>query len=256
MREVKKYIIYKLQYILIPIIILLIWQVGSFLGIIKEYTISSPIKVLITTYQMIKSTVLLENILWSVFRVIIGFLLAAILGISFGILTARSKTFAKYTDCILQIIKPIPPIAWIPIAILWFGIGEFTKIFIIFLGAFFPIFSNVVDGIKQIDSKYIEVAEVLEIPKRKMILKVILLGALPSIMTGLRVGLGSAWMCVVAAEMIAATRGVGYMLMDGRSLSRPDIVILGMFVIGIIGKVMNDFLLKLEKRKIYWNRKK
>lgn len=253
-KENSKKLYPKIQYIVVPIIILIIWGIAGMLGWIKGYTIPTLGKVFETAWLLTKSFVLIEHIIYSVLRVLVGFLIAAILGIVLGIFTALSKTFYTYSDCLIQILKPVPPIAWIPIAILWLGIGEPTKIFIIFIGAFFPVFANTVDGIRQIEGKYVEVAEVLEIPRMKFIKKVIILGSLPSIMTGLRVGLGSAWMCVVAAEMVAATRGIGYMLMDGRSLSRPDMVILGMFIVGIIGKLMNGWLLKLEKKKIYWQK--
>ncbi len=122
------------------------------------------------------------------------------------------------------------------------------------MGAFFPIFINTVDGIKNIDAKYFELAQVYEVPKMKLIRKIVIPGALPQIMTGIRLGLGNAWVCVVAAEMIGATTGVGYMLADGRSLSRPDVVILGMLIVGIIGKIMDDLILRLRDKIIIWNK--
>ena len=152
----------------------------------------------------------------------------------------------------IQIIRPIPPIAWIPLAILWFGIGENSKIYIILLGAFFPIFTNVVEGIHRVDKKLIEVAYVLEIPKGKFIRKVIMPSSLPFIMTGIRLGLSGAWMCVVAAELIASTSGVGYMISDARQLSQTDVVIVGMLIIGVIGKTMDVLLLKLQRSLVKW----
>ena len=119
--------------------------------------------------------------------------------------------------------------------------------------SFFPIFVNTVDGVKNIDTKYFELAKVYEIPKNKLINKIIVPGALPTIMTGIRLGLGNAWVCVVAAEMIGATSGVGFMLSDGRSMSRPDIVILGMLIVGIVGKIMDDLLKILRNKVITWS---
>ena len=112
---------------------------------------------------------------------------------------------------------------------------------------------NTVDGVKNIDTKYFELAKVYEIPKNKLINKIIVPGALPTIMTGIRLGLGNAWVCVVAAEMIGATSGVGFMLSDGRSMSRPDIVILGMLIVGIVGKIMDDLLKILRNKVITWS---
>ena len=156
------------------------------------------------------------------------------------------------TDLIIQVIKPIPPIAWIPLAILWFGIGEQSKVFIIFLGAFFPVIVNTIDGIRQTDQKLVEVARILEVSKGRFILQVVIPGAFPAIMTGLRVGLMVAWMCVVAAELIAASSGVGYLIMDARQLSQSDVVLVGMITIGIIGKLMDSLISQIEKRVITW----
>jgi sulfonate transport system permease protein len=153
---------------------------------------------------------------------------------------------------IIQLIRPIPPIAWLPLAILWFGIEEGSKVFIIALGAFFPIFTNVLDGVRQTDHKFVELAQVLEVPKGRFILRVVVPGALPFIMTGLRVGLAFAWMCVVAAELSAGMKGVGYMLTDARALAQTDKVLVGMLAIGVVGKAMDCALQALEKRLIRW----
>ena len=128
----------------------------------------------------------------------------------------------------IQVLRPIPPIAWIPLAILWFGIRESSKVFIIFLGAVFPIVINTLEGIRATDRRFVELARVLEVPRGRFVRQVILPGALPAIITGLRVGLGNAWVCVVAAELIAADKGVGFIIVDGRELSRTDVVIAGM----------------------------
>lgn len=240
-------------YLSLPIIILIVWKIADIVGYIKPYTMPAPEKVLETAVDVLKSGELIGHILASFFRVIEGFFIALILALILGIGMGLSKKIETFTDITVQILKPIPPIAWIPLAILWFGIGEFSKIFIIIIGAFFPILLNVVDGIKNIDDKYLELGKVYEVPKAKFIRGVILPGALPYIMTGVRVGLGNAWVCVVAAEMIAATKGVGYMLTDGRNMSRPDLVILGMLIIGIIGKIMDDILKKISIKITKWN---
>jgi sulfonate transport system permease protein len=256
MKKPKKFsskILFLGLYLALPIIILIIWKAADIAGFIKPYTMPAPEKVLKTAGDILKNGTLIGHILASFFRVIEGFGIALILALILGIGIGLSKKLEIFTDITVQILKPIPPIAWIPLAILWFGIGEVSKIFIIILGAFFPILLNVVDGIKNIDDKYLELGKVYEVPKIKFIRGVILPGALPSIMTGVRVGLGNAWVCVVAAEMIAATKGVGYMLTDGRNMSRPDLVILGMLIIGIVGKVMDDVLKSISTKITKWN---
>jgi len=239
-------------YFALPALVLAVWEAADLLGQIKPYTMPSLKKVAFTAVEMIRNGKLAAHILASIARVLEGFLTASAVALILGIAIGLSPTMESFTLLALQILRPIPPIAWIPLAILWFGIGELSKIYIIFVGAFFPVLVNVVDGIKTIDPRLFELARVYETPRRKLILKVILPGAMPSIMTGLRVGLGNAWICVVAAEMIAATRGVGYMLSDGRSLARPDIVILGMIIVGIIGKVMDDIISRVRTQILVW----
>ena len=242
-----------LLYMSLPIILILIWKAADIAGIIKPYTLPPPEKVIKTAIDFLNDGTLWGHIGASVIRVAEGFLIALVAALVLGVAIGLFRKFEIATDVLLQILKPIPPIAWIPLSILWFGIGESSKVFIIFVGAFFPILVNVVDGIKNIDLKFLEISRVYEVKRIRVITKVILPGAMPFIMTGIRVGLGNAWMCVVAAEMIAATRGVGYMLMDGRNLARPDMVLLGMLTIGIIGKVMDDLLRLFAKKVIKWN---
>lgn len=251
--KTKKGIGYWALYIALPLIILIIWESANLAGNLKPYTMPAPVTIVETTIEYIQNGKLFTNIGVSFIRVIEGFLLALVAGFAIGINVSIFSKFDTFTDLVIQVLRPIPPIAWIPLAILWFGIGQGSKIFIIFLGSFFPIFLNTVEGVKGIDGKFFELAQVYEIPKIKLIRKIIIPGALPSIMTGIRLGLGNAWVCVVAAEMIGATSGVGFMLSDGRSMSRPDIVILGMLIVGIVGKIMDDILRFLRKKLITWN---
>lgn len=248
----KKGVSYWLLYIALPLMLLLIWEGCDLAGLLKPYTMPSPKTIIDTTVAYIENGKLFKNISVSLLRVLEGFAIAFVAGSVLGISASISWKIETFTDLTIQILRPIPPIAWIPLAILWFGIGQASKIFIIFLGAFFPIFLNTVEGVKSIDSKYFELAQVYEVPKRELIRHIVIPGALPSIMTGIRLGVGNAWVCVVAAEMIGATSGVGFMLSDGRSLSRPDIVILGMLIVGIVGKIMDDILRVLHRKLITW----
>ncbi|QIB68024.1 ABC transporter permease [Aminipila butyrica] len=240
-------------YIALPLILIAVWQGYNLAGKLTPYTMPEPMAIINTAIDYIQNGKLFENVTVSFIRVIEGFLLALVSAFIIGINVSIFPKFNLFTDLLIQILRPIPPIAWIPLAILWFGIGQESKIFIIFLGAFFPIFVNTVDGVRNIDSKYFELSQVYEVSRQKLIRKIIIPGALPSIMTGIRLGLGNAWVCVVAAEMIGATSGVGYMLSDGRSLSRPDIVILGMLIVGIVGKIMDDLLKLIREKLITWN---
>jgi sulfonate transport system permease protein len=240
------------QYIAMPLTILLIWQLMCRTSLVSPVALPSPFAVGTTLWKLIYEGHLLVDVYVSIVRVLEGFGIAVSLALPLGVAIGISRTLARITDLFIQCLRPIPPIAWIPLAILWFGIGETSKIFIIFLGAFFPIVINVMDGIRQTDHRYVELADVLEVTWWRFIRKVVLPGALPSIMTGLRVGLGTAWVCVVAAELIAAESGVGYIIVDGRELSQPDVVIAGMIVIGVIGKLMDVLLKRLEVHLVPW----
>ena len=219
----------------------------------KVYNLPAPELIVKDAVDKIKDGTLWKHIGVSFVRVLKGFFLAMITALVLGVFIGLSKSFERFTELVIQILKPIPPIAWIPLAILWFGIGESSKIYIIFYGAFFPILLNTVDGIHNIDDRYLELGRVYEVSKWRLVWKVILPGALPSILTGIRVGLGNAWICVVAAEMIAATKGVGYMLSNGRSMSRADDVILAMLLIGIVGKIMDDVLRAVSQKIMRWS---
>jgi len=240
------------QYVILPITILVVWEALSQAGLITPWILPPPTCVAGTLWSMIISGRLGEHILASILRVVKGFGTAALLGIAGGTLIGLSSTIRIATDLLMQFLKPVPPLAWIPLAILWFGIDELSKIFIIFLGAFFPILINVISGIRNTDTKFVELARILDVSRWKFIRQVVIPGALPSVMTGLRVGLAAAWMCVVAAEMIAASKGVGYMIMDARQLSQTDVVLAGIATIGVIGKAMDVLLLKLERRLVGW----
>lgn len=240
-------------YFALPILVLIVWEYICHFGNVKVYNMPAPEVIIKDAVEKIQNGVLWKHIAISFLRVLEGFAIAAVSALILGTLIGLSKHFERFTELVLQILKPIPPIAWIPLAILWFGIGETSKLYIIFYGAFFPILLNTIDGIHNIDKRYIELGRVYEVDKWRLVWKVILPGALPSILTGIRVGLGNAWVCVVAAEMIAATRGIGYMLSNGRSMSRADDVILAMLLIGIVGKFMDDILKWVSGKIMKWN---
>ena len=238
--------------LVLPFSLVLVWETVCRAGLVNNYAMPAPETVVQTAADSIRDGSLWGHILTSFFRVHEGFMLAAVFGLVIGVTMGLSKKAEHFFEVTVQILKPIPPIAWIPLAILWFGIGEQSKLFIIILGAFFPILLNTISGIHNLDPRYLELAEVYEMSRKRLITKIILPGAMPEILTGIRIGLGNAWVCVVAAEMIAASQGIGYMLSNGRSMSRPDIVILGMLLIGIIGKVVDDLLKLVFSKLIEW----
>ncbi|MFA5040526.1 MAG: ABC transporter permease [Bdellovibrionales bacterium] len=239
-------------YVFLPVALLIVWQLLYELGFIRALLLPPPSKIADTFLALLMSGDLLRHLGISLLRVIEGFALASVVGLALGTAIGLSRALDRSTDLMIQLMKPIPPIAWIPLTILWFGIGEESKVFIIFLGALFPILVNTIDGIRQTDGRYVELARVFETKRLRFIMRVVLPGALPSIMTGLRVGMMIAWMCVVAAELIAAPSGIGFMIMDARQMMQTDQVFVGMIAIGATGKVLDVLLRMVERRLIVW----
>lgn len=226
---------------------LIIWKIIALKAILPP-----PETIIEVLLLELKQGILLRHMLISLFRVSIGFSLAIIIGIPLGLLIGMFKPIFNLLNGLIGALKSIPPIALIPLAILWFGIGEFSKIYIIAYGVFFPIILNTIFGVKSIDKNLIKMAKSMNLKRFKMFKEVILPGALPSIMNGLRIGLGVGWMCLVAAEMIGATSGLGFMIEESRLLLLIPKVILYMAIIGILGYITDKFFLLIEKKFIPW----
>ncbi len=234
------------------VVLLVVWQALCDLGFVRPVLLPSPLAIARTMWEMARSGELAVHVAVSGARVLQGFSIAAVLALALGILMGLARPLNRLADLIIQILKPIPPIAWIPLSILWFGIGEGAKVFIIFLGAFFPILVSTLDAVRQTDARYVELARVLEVPRLNFIREVMIPGAMPQIMTGLRLGVTMSWMCVVAAELIAASSGIGFLIMDGRVMSDASVVLAGMITLGILGKLTDDALRFTERRLVRW----
>ena len=246
--------IFKLfEHLILVLFIILVWCFISGTDAVNSILLPSPKAIGTMFLKKIADKTLLVAIGVSVGRVIKGYLCAVIAGICMGVFIGLSEHMYRMTKIVIQILKPIPPIAWIPLVILWMGIGESSKVFLIFLGGFFVVLINVIDGIRYIDPKLIEVATAVETPRMKYIFYLVIPAAMPSIFTGLKVALGTSWSCVVAAELVAASSGVGYMISNARNFGQMDVVSIGMISIGIVGKLMDEILKLIEKRILTWN---
>jgi ABC-type nitrate/sulfonate/bicarbonate transport system permease component len=243
----------------IPLLLILIWQGLSSLQVIPSYKLPSPIEIVLGFRDLLMIGVPPGNLLhnhmfYSLYRVALGYAIAALLAIPLGLLMGWSSKFLRMIRPLFELVRPIPPLAWIPIAILWFGIGIKSAAFIIFLGAFFPILLNTISGVLSIHPILIEAARTLHAKEKDVFLKVLLPGAVPSIFVGMRIGIGIGWMTLVAAEFTGVKEGygLGYMIMTARDIQRPDEILAGMLVIGVIGLLIDIGLRATESRMIRW----
>lgn len=243
-----------INYLLFPILILVTWELISRLQIVSSILLPSIEDVIKSFISQIKSGQLINDLATSLFRVFKGYFIAVILGISMGIIMGISEKTNKFFTIVFNGIRQIPPLAWIPLFILWFGIGETSKVIMIAMGAFFSILLNTINGIQNTPKQYLEVAKLYKIKKVDLFKKVYLPSAVPSIFVGLRLGAGASWMSVVAAEMIASSSGIGYRINDARSLMQSDVVIVGIIVIGVVGVLMDTILRKIAYFASRWER--
>jgi len=214
----------------------------------------TPWKVVTGTAELIRDGTLFEHIAASLLRVGAGFLMALAVALPLGLWMGRVTMVYRTLNPIFQILRPISPIAWIPIAILWFGIGDASPIFLIFISTVFPLVVQTATGVHSIEPRFLQAAENFGVPRWKLYLKVIWPAALPQVIVGMRISLGVAWLVVVAAEMIALRSGLGFMIIDARNAgNRYDLVVSGMVVIGLIGLLLDALMRRLEGlRSVRW----
>ena len=195
-----------------------------------------------------------NHLLYSLYRVACGYCIAILLAIPLGIIMGWSTKLRQLINPLIEILRPIPPLAWIPVSIVWFGIGLKSAIFIIFLGVFFPILLNTISGVLGINPILIEAARTLNAGKKDTFFKILIPGAAPSIFVGMRIGLGIGWMTLVAAEFtgVKTGYGLGYMIMTARDLQRTDEIFAGMVTIGVVGFLVNLGFKFVESRIIKW----
>jgi ABC-type nitrate/sulfonate/bicarbonate transport system permease component len=231
-----------------------VWHLASTSGRFSPVLLPSPSTVWHTGLDLFHRGSLRTDTLASLKRVAIGFGLGSGFGVVLGVLLGVARPLSWIFRPVLEVLRPIPGIAWIPLAILWFGIGDSSSYFIVAIACFFPIFISAYIAITSVDRRYLEMARSLGVPRWGQALQVMLPAALPRIMTGLRVGLGVAWMTVIAAELVAARSGLGYMIELNRSLLQTSAVLVGMITIGVVGFLMATLLEAIERFVLHWDR--
>lgn len=256
---------------IVPLLALALWQALSSLGLLNPQIMPSPLAVLrkwgeylapteaytpqLGNYALwLLSGELLQDAYASMSRVIGGFLIGAVLALPLGLLMGTNKTVYKLFDPLVQVLRPIPPIAYIPLAILWFGLGNPPAFFLISIGSFFPILMNTIAGVRHVDGIYVRAARNLGAGQMTMFRRVILPAATPYILTGARIGMGTAFIVVIVAEMIAVNNGLGFRILEAREYFWSDKIIAGMFTIGFFGLAIDIAMNALNNHLLQWHR--
>lgn len=244
---------------IVPLALLLVWQCLSLIGVIPSYKLPSPVEIVLGFKDLLlvgmpPGHFLFKHMIYSLYRVFLGYMAATIVAIPLGISMGGSVKLRQVINPLIEMIRPIPPLAWIPISILWFGIGIKSAAFIIFLGVFFPILLNTIAGVHSIDPVLVDAARTLNAKKRDIFFKVLIPGSVPSIFVGMRIGVGIGWMTLVAAEFtgVKTGYGLGYMIMTARDIQRPDEILAGMVAIGLVGVFINAGFRFIESKVVKW----
>ena len=231
--------------------VVVIWHIATLVSDWPDYLLPSPLVVAKTLWKLLSSGLLLEYLVASVGRLMVGCFVGFAVAVPLGYAIGTSRIMDRIFSPVVSITQPIPGIAWIPLAILWFGLGPAAVGFIIFLAAFFPILLNTVAGVRTVSRDLVRVGHVFHFPRQMMVFDIILPGSLPFIVTGTRLGFGYGWRALVAGEMIAASSGLGYMIFEARNYLKTDEVIVGMLTIGLFWAVVERLVLRpLERRTI------
>ncbi len=238
---------------LVPIALLTIWQLLSQFGLIATRILPAPTQIFEASVRLFLSGELLRNVGISVWRAGIGFLIGGGIGLGLGVLNGVSSLAERLLDSSLQMVRNVPHLALIPLVILWFGIGDAARIFLVVLGVFFPIYVNTFHGIRSIDPNLLEMGRVYGLRSRELFWQIILPGALPSILVGLRYALGLMWLTLIVAETIAANSGIGYMAMNAREFMQTDVVVLSILLYALLGKLADIVVRALEGWLLPWH---
>lgn len=244
---------YTILGLLLPVAILAAWQLATSGGYVSTVILPSPEAFVEKFFSLVKGGILWKNLSVSFARVLKGYAIGAVLGIVIGIGVGQSKVIDRLLGTTIGVLRSIPIIGWIPLIILWAGIGEASKLIVIAMATFFSVWVNTVEGIRSVDSELLEVATMFEKDFPTVLWRVILPAATPGIITGLRLGISNAWKAVVTAELLAASSGLGYMISYAREMAQPAVVLIGVLIIGLVGWLLDIVLVRLQRHLVSWN---
>ncbi|MCW2318413.1 sulfonate transport system permease protein [Rhodoblastus acidophilus] len=237
---------------LAPLALLAAWQASAAYGSLSQDVLPSPLAVVEAGWRLLLSGELARHAGVSAFRALSGLLIGGGIGFVLGLANGLSKLSEDLTDTTLQMIRNVPHLALIPLVILWFGIDESAKLFLVALGTFFPVYINTFHGVRSVDPQLIEMGRSYGLSRMSLFRQIVLPGALPSIFVGLRFALGVMWLTLIVAETIAAQSGIGYMAMQAREFLQLDVVVLGILIYAALGKLADVVARLLERRMLRW----
>jgi sulfonate transport system permease protein len=238
---------------MLPLALLGAWQASSSLGSLSDDVLPSPLAVIRAGWRLLLSGELLRHAGISTFRALAGLAIGGGIGFALGLANGLSKLSESLTDSTLQMVRNVPHLALIPLVILWFGIDEAAKLFLVALGTFFPIYINTFHGVRTVDPQLIEMGRTYGLSRKALFTEIIFPSALPSIFVGLRFALGIMWLTLIVAETIAAQSGIGYMAMQAREFLQLDIVVLAILIYAALGKLADVIARFLERRTLKWH---
>jgi sulfonate transport system permease protein len=236
----------------VPVALVLVWQIAADQGWISRRTLPSPSSILTAGMTLARSGELQQHVLTSCRRAFLGFAIGGGIGLALGLLNGLSPA-EKLLDTTLQMLRNVPHLAIIPMVILWFGIEESAKIFLVATGVFFPIYLNTFHGVRLVEGGLIEMGRVYRLSRMALFWRVVLPGAMPSILLGVRYGLGIMWLTLIVAETISASSGIGYMTMNAREFLQTDVVLLGVLIYALLGKAADIVARGLERLCLAWH---
>lgn len=238
--------------LLVPLMIVVLWEYLGRAGVFPPWQLPAPSYILATLADLHASGELYYHSWASLRRVLLGFAIGGGLGCLVGAAVGLSKTLEKLVDTTLQAIKSVPTLGWVPLLILWFGIDETPKLALISIGAFFPVYVNVVSGIRGVDVKLVEVGQTFGLNRLHLLRRIVLPATAPAFFTGMRVGLTQSWLFMVIAELMGASEGLGFLLTTGREVARPDLLLSSLVVLALLGKVTDTMVRALESLLLRW----
>ncbi|KKB04701.1 aliphatic sulfonate ABC transporter permease SsuC [Pantoea anthophila] len=238
---------------LLPLLLIVMWQIASQTGWLSTRILPAPEKIVTTFWRLTVSGELWQHLAISSWRALVGFAIGGSIGLILGLITGTSKTGERLLDTSVQMLRNVPHLALIPLVILWFGIDESAKIFLVALGTLFPIYLNTYHGIRNIDRGLVEMARSYGLSGWSLFIQVILPGALPNIMVGVRFALGLMWLTLIVAETISANAGIGYLAMNAREFLQTDVVVVAIILYALLGKLADVAALLLERVWLRWH---